>query len=64
MASVDYAKKITDLLNDEGIDFVSYDANAPCVPQARPIEKYWALCKKEYKKLPHAIEEVREFRRA
>ena len=25
--------------------------NAPNVPQARPIEKFWAICKKEYKKL-------------
>ena len=51
MASIHYSTKVTDLLNDERIDFVSYDVTALCVPQARLIEKYWASCKKEYKEL-------------
>ena len=49
MENIHYATKVTDWLNDEGADFILYDANAPCIPQARPIEKYWATCKKEYK---------------
>jgi hypothetical protein len=28
---------------------VKRDENAPNVPQVRPIERYWAECKKEFK---------------
>jgi hypothetical protein len=44
-------------LNDDGgstkannIDFITKRDNAPNVPQARPIEKFWAICKAEHKK--------------
>lgn len=40
--------------------FVSRKNNAPNVPQARPIEKFWAICKKEYKKLNKQVKTVDE----
>jgi hypothetical protein len=40
----------TDISNFENLNFVSKTDNPPNVPQARPIEKFWALCKSEYGK--------------
>ncbi|KAL4702681.1 hypothetical protein ACJJTC_018690 [Scirpophaga incertulas] len=33
-----------------GVEFITKQNNAPNVPQARGIEMFWDLCKKEYKK--------------
>lgn len=50
MATCHYKKEVTQWLSAQGIDFVGKGENAPNVPQARPIEKFWALCKAEYKR--------------
>ena len=50
MASAHYANKVTSFLNDSNIEFVQKSKNAPNVPQARGIERFWALCKAEYSK--------------
>jgi hypothetical protein len=50
MSRVHYTNEVTDWLTSTGIDFLSWKENAPKVPQARPIEKFWALCKAQYKK--------------
>ena len=47
MASCHYAKKVIAILRAENIDFVERAENAPNLPQGRPIERFWALCKKE-----------------
>ena len=41
-------------LRSQNISFVERQNNAPNRPQVRSIEKYWALCKKEYKKSSRA----------
>ena len=61
MAKVHYAAKVTDWLQKKNVNFVPYDNNAPNIPQARPIEKFWALCKQEYKRLQYPIEDLEEF---
>ena len=48
MATAHYANKVTDVLKAKNIDFVTKVQNAPNVPEARGIERYWALCKSEY----------------
>ena len=58
MSRVHYATKVTDWLTQKKVNFISYAENAPNIPQARPIEKFWALCKAEYKKLPYPIENL------
>jgi hypothetical protein len=50
MASSHYCKDVIDWLNENDIKYVPRKDNAPNVPQARPIEKYWAISKKEYSK--------------
>ena len=37
--------------------------NPPNVPQARPIEEFWDLCKKEYEKRQNLCKDVTKFKR-
>jgi len=36
-------------LEVQNVEFVKRDKNAPNCPQVRPIERFWAECKKIYK---------------
>jgi len=62
MASCHYHRNVTDFLGAKNIDFVQKENNAPSVPQARPIEKFWALCKAEYRKRRKPAKNLRSFR--
>lgn len=44
LASCHYAKKT---LNEQNIPFVPKNDNPPNVPQARPIENFWAVLKRK-----------------
>ena len=35
-------------MKENGLAFVEKQLNAPNVPQARPIEKFWVLCKRQF----------------
>src|SRR6266705_5892768 len=48
MATIHYSKEVENWLNSMNIRFVSRIGNAPNVPIARPIERFWHLCKKSY----------------
>ena len=50
MAPCHYSKEVTKWMTENNINFVKKNENAPNVPQARPIERFWAICKREYKK--------------
>lgn len=63
MASSHYKKEVTDWLTAQGIDFVGKKENAPNVPQARPIEKFWALSKAEYKRHRRTSKSLASFRK-
>lgn len=63
MASSHYEKKVVEWLKDKKVDFVAKDENAPNVPQARPIETFWALCKSEYKGRNVAAKSLSSFKR-
>ena len=45
------------------IDFVKKKENAQAVPIARPIEKFWALVKAEYKKRKSPVKKFRIFQK-
>ncbi len=45
-----YQKDVLNCLRSQNIRFVKRPNSSPNRPQVRPIEKYWTLCKKEYKK--------------
>jgi hypothetical protein len=48
LATSHYAKIVTDHLNEQNIEFVPKKLNPPNLPQARPIEQFWAICKQKY----------------
>lgn len=50
MATIHYAKTVTDWLKSKKIPFIEKYENIPNCPHARPIEKFWAFCKLEYSK--------------
>ncbi len=50
LATAHYKAKVIEWLEANNIDFITKRDNAPNVPQARSIEKFWAICKAEYKK--------------
>ena len=46
MAARHYSKEVTEWMTSrKEFKFVSRKNNAPNVSQARPIEKFWAICK-------------------
>lgn len=63
LATSHYRKDVQEWLTANGIDFVKKENNPPNVPQARPIERYWALCKTEYRKLKTAPKDLPSFKR-
>uniref|UniRef100_A0A158P5B2 Tc1-like transposase DDE domain-containing protein n=1 Tax=Tetranychus urticae TaxID=32264 RepID=A0A158P5B2_TETUR len=63
MATVHYAKPVMQWLAENDIDFVEKDENCPNLPQARPIEKFWALCKAEYAKEKNTASNLEEFKK-
>ena len=62
METCHYKKSVTDFLTEKGIPFVGKGENAPNVPIARPIEKFWALTKAEYKKRKNPTKNLKDFR--
>jgi DNA-binding transcriptional regulator YhcF (GntR family)/transposase len=48
LASSHYHQDVISFLKREKIQFVPKIDNPPNLPQCRPIEKFWALCKMEY----------------
>jgi len=63
LASCHYTSEVTNFLRGESIDFVEKSQNAPNVPQARPIERFWALCKQEYAKRSTPAKNLNSFSR-
>ncbi|OXA45975.1 hypothetical protein Fcan01_19339 [Folsomia candida] len=48
MTTSHYDKIVTDFFRSKNIDFVEKRDGTLNIPQARPIERFWALIKKEY----------------
>ena len=63
MATCHYAEVCIQFLEEEGIDYVAKADNAPKVPQARPIEKFWSLCKTQYKRRKVGAKSLSSFKR-
>uniref|UniRef100_A0AC35TPZ9 DDE_3 domain-containing protein n=1 Tax=Rhabditophanes sp. KR3021 TaxID=114890 RepID=A0AC35TPZ9_9BILA len=60
MATCHYKKEVLDELRAKNINFVEKIDNAPAVPHLQPIEKFWALCKAEYKKETSPANTIKE----
>ena len=63
LATIHYSKQVIEWLQNNGIPFVSKVDNPPNVPHARPIEKFWSLCKVEYMKKTKVTKNVGEMSR-
>ena len=50
LSRVHYANIGQDWLNNNGIEFVSKKGNVPNLPQARPLDQFWAICRRHYHK--------------
>ncbi len=46
LATCHYANLVTHFLREEKLDFVERKENPPNFPQAKGIEKFWAICKR------------------
>lgn len=62
MASAHYGQVAVAWYEENGIDYVHRNENAPNVPQARPIERFWALCKAAYRKRKKVPKTLQYFR--
>ena len=62
LAPIHYSKTAQQWFVDNDVQVVPKEANPPCVPEDRPIERYWALCKRELKKEPKAAKNDEEFK--
>ena len=51
LANIHQSESVQNKVTSNSIDFVQKKRNLPNVPQARPIELFWALCKQEYRQL-------------
>ena len=61
MATAHYEKIVKEYLIDAGVEFVDRSKNPPNIPQARDIERFWALCKNRYSKICKEPEKIRGF---
>jgi len=50
MATIHYQNGVQNWLKANDVQYVAKNENPPNVPQARPIERFWHLCKLEYSK--------------
>jgi len=62
MDTCHYAHSVTTYLSLKKIDFIQKGKNAPNVPQARGIERFWSLCKQEYYRRQKKPKNVRGYR--
>ena len=63
MVTCHYTRSVIEYLESKNIDFIEKHNNAPNVPQARPIEKFWAMCKREYSVRKHPAKNLNSFGR-
>lgn len=63
MATCHYAKIMTSFLDERKVDYVKKSENAPNLPQARPIERFWAFVKRKYSKVKKTPKNLKAFKR-
>ena len=61
ISTIHYAKKVKTEI-EKNMSLVQKIENPPNIPDLRPIEKFWALCKNLYSKLSKSPNTLRKFR--
>jgi transposase len=64
LASCHYGKLATKWYEDNNVNFVPRDSNPPNSPELRPVERYWALCKKQLKERRKYAKTIEVFKRS
>lgn len=63
LASCHYGKRALEWYANNDIHFVPRDANPPNCPELRPVERYWAMVKKEMKNTGKMSKDMADFKR-
>lgn len=63
LAPSHYQRDVVAFLKQKKIAFVPKLDNPPNIPQCRPIEKFWALCKAEYYRRGKNLTDLGQFKR-
>ena len=63
LASAHYAKSTLKLLKDNGVKFVEKGENPPNAPELRPIERYWALTKRNLRKSSKPAKNIEDLKK-
>lgn len=63
LASAHYARSTLTLLDENNINYVAKEENPPNVPEFRPIERYWAIVKRNMKKDGRVAKDMNEFKK-
>lgn len=61
LATCHYSKRTLDWYEQNNVHFVPKDTNPPNCPELRPIERYWALVKKELKATKKVTNDLKDF---
>ena len=62
LASCHYAKKTLAWYEANDVPYVPKIANPPNCPELRPIETFWALCKRNLKKMNKPAKDIKSFK--
>ena len=62
LASCHYSKKALEWYNGNNVVFVPREANPPNCPELRPVERYWALVKRELKGTKQVSQDMQDFK--
>lgn len=63
LATSHYSKDVLQYLEQQNIEIVPKKKNPPNLPQCRPIEQFWAICKQKYSKLSRKPKNLNGFKR-
>lgn len=63
LASCHYSKKTIEWYEANSINFVKREANPPNCPELRPIERYWAITKRELRNTQKVSRDMADFKR-
>lgn len=61
LATIHYTKTVTEKVV-KNVILAMKDKNLPKTPHLRPIEKFWALCKKKFFQVHDKVDILRKFR--
>ena len=62
LAPAHYAKDTQAFYRAENLNFVAREINPPNLPQGRPIELFWAICKSRYSERPQPAISIQSFK--